>query len=327
MNKPSSSFANLKVGLTVFIGLAILFLFLFLVGSEGNYFSDTYKLKIFLENSEGLNEGSLVSLGGLKVGSVTKMDFADLNGKNGIDITIDIKNQFKNRITNKSFATLKTIGLLGDKFVDITMGQPGENPLKDGDRIPVKQSITLESFSAKVEPAIDDLKEVIGNLKTITGSIINGNGSMNKLIYSREITDKTESFLNTVNLFSNNLYSVSNAMVNQKGTLGKIVYDPSVYNQLARFSQDLGNISDSLKKGKGTLGKLLVQDTLYNNINLLSVRLNKLMDKTESDSTLIGGLLNDKKLYNEFNDVIRDLNYLIKDIKENPEKYLKISVF
>ena len=97
----SFKISNLKVGLTVFVGLVIFFILIFLVGVQGDYFRSNYKLKIFLQNVEGLNGGAMVTLGGLKVGTVDKMDFGRRDDQNGIDVTLKILSEYKDKSYRK----------------------------------------------------------------------------------------------------------------------------------------------------------------------------------------------------------------------------------
>jgi phospholipid/cholesterol/gamma-HCH transport system substrate-binding protein len=313
-------FSNLKVGLTVFTGLIIFFIFIFLVGIEGQYFSESYHLKIFVENVEGLANGSMVTLGGLKVGTIDKMEFAKRNGKNGIDITLNILKEYEDQITKQSVAVVSTKGLLGDKFINISLGQPGDKSLNDNDFITVQPTLSLDVLSEKIEPSIEDFSRLMSNLRMISDTIMNGNSSIGRLIKNPDAADDLEKILKNLNSFTT-------AIVEEKGSLGKLAYDPQIYNELSNLSMNLSSFSDSLKNGKGSLGKLLNDNTLYDNIHSISERLNNLLTKAEQDSSVVGGLINDKQLYNNFNAIIKDLNFLISEIKTNPEKYLRISVF
>ncbi len=320
MPKNVLKLSNLKVGLTVFLGLVILFVFLFIVGSENNILSGKYELKIFISNVQGLNNGSLVSLGGIKVGSVKDREFATKDGVNGVDVTLDILKTYQPQITVKSTAQVKTIGLLGDQFVDITIGQAGEQPLKEGDYITVKPTLTFDKFAEKVEPVVDDFSGLMKNMKVITDSIAHGKGPVGRLINDSKSGSTLESVLNNIN-------SVAEAINRKKGTLGKLTYDASLYNNLKELTGNINSISDSVKSGKGSLGKLMVSDSLYNNVSSLTARLNRLLSKTNSDTTFAGGLFNDTKFYNRFNSVLKELNSLIKDLREHPENYVHFSVF
>lgn len=316
----SQKFVNLKVGLTVFAGLVIFFVFIFLVGVEGNYFTSNYKLKIFLDNVEGLNSGAQVTLGGLKVGSVDKMEFARYEGKYGVDVTLKILKEYQDQITVQSKAKVSSFGLLGDKFINLSLGQPGERPLENEEYIPVVSALTLETLSEKVQPALDDFSKLMINLREITDTIVNGNSSIGRLIKDPSMARDLEHILK-------NLKDFTSALSEEQGSLGKLAFDKTLYNELTNLSGNLTSLSDSLRQGKGTLGKLLTEDHLYNDIKSITERMNKITRQAEGDTTIAGALLNDKKLYNDFNTIIKDLNDLISDLKENPQKYLKISVF
>ena len=321
MNNNKLTIRNLKVGITVFLGLIILFIFLFMVGSENNAFTSTYRLNIFLPNLQGLNKGSLVSLGGMKVGSVESFEFSRKDSVNGVTVGLDIPEKYKSMITKSSYVMLKTIGLLGDMTVDISMGKIGEQPLKDNDFLEVNPSLNIETFANKVGPLIDDISSTMKNIKSITDKIANGDGSLGKFLNNTTAINNLEKVLS-------NLNSITDAIVNKKGAIGKLAYDPALYNNIEILSNNLGNISDSLKNGKGSLGKLLSSDKLYNKISSISERFDNLLSKTEnSDSTMIGGLFNDSNMYKQFNTLIFDLNALIKDLKEHPENYVQFSVF
>ncbi len=320
MNGSTLRFANLKVGLTIFLGLLSFFILLFYVGTEANLFSSKYELKIFLSNIEGLKTGSMVSLGGLKVGSVEKMEFVKKDGVNGILVTFNVLEKYQYQITKNSRAIIKTVGLLGDQFIDITLGQEGEPPLAEGEFLTVKPTLTFDKFADKIEPIVEDFSGVIKNIKTITDSIAIGDGTIAKLLKRPDAGNNLEKVLK-------NLSSFTSALANKKGALGKFAYESEIYDQISTLASNLNSVTDSLKQGKGTLGKLFNDDKLYNNIHSISARLDKLLSKTESDSTMIGGLINDSKFYREFNSLLIDLNKLIVDLKEHPEDYIQFSVF
>lgn len=321
MNEKELTIRNLKVGITVFLGLVVLFIFLFLVGTERNAFTSTYRLNIFLSNIQGLTSGSIVSLGGMKIGNVDSFEFSKRDDVNGVVVGIKIPEKYKNMITVKSYAILKTIGLLGDMTVDISMGQKGEKLLEDNDFLKVKPTLSFESFADKMNPILDDIASTMKNLNAITDKIVTGKGSLGRFL------NNTTAMNNFENVLSN-LESITNAIVNKKGAIGKLAYDSSLYDNLSLLSNNLSEITDSLKNGKGTLGKLLSSDVLYNKISSISNRFDVLLSKTEkSDSTMVGGLFNDSKMYRQFNSLIHDLNALIKDLKEHPENYVQFSVF
>ena len=320
MSDKNLQIANLKVGLTVFVGLVIFFLFIFLVGSGGSYFADTYELKLNVKDVQGLTEGNLVSLGGIKIGTVKKLEFNSDKNNPSINIDLEILSKFQNQITKSSTAEIKTIGLLGDKFVDIKLGKNNEEYLKNGDYLNFNQSPTISDISQQLAPAITDFVGVMKNLRIISDSISQGKGSLGQFITDRHIAGDLKSVIGGLKLFTNTLSA-------KKGTLGKLAYSDSIYNELVSLTKNFNKISKSISDGKGSLGKLVTTDTLYNNLNKLSHNLSEISDKLNSDSSIAGGFINSKKMYENFKNLIKDIDSLSIDLKNNPGRYIQFSVF
>ncbi|MGD8781640.1 MAG: MlaD family protein [Ignavibacteria bacterium] len=320
MERVNLKFSNLKVGLTVLAGMSVLFFYVIFIGTELNLFTNTYKLKVFLQSAEGLQSGSMVSLGGMKVGHVTDVVFSQKDGENGVDVIFEIREEYKGRITETSVVTISTQGLLGDMFLNISQGQPHEIVMEDNNYIPVKELISLEEISEKATPIIDELTGTLKNLNKITAELADEEKGLGKLISDSKIIDDIQSTVN-------NLKSLSAALIDKNGTIGKLVYDNSLYDTLIVASTNLNTITNDIKEGTGSLGKLVTDESLYNNLNELSVNLNKMVEKTESDSTVVGGMLNDGEMYNNLMSTIKALDELLKDFKENPGRYINVSVF
>jgi len=320
MNKSRYSLVNLKVGITVFIGLVIFIFFMFIVGSEGNYFTSTYKLRLFVKDVNGLATGSMVTLGGLKIGTVEELEFSRKDEVNGIDVILNLKSKYKNQITEKSISEVKTIGLLGDKYIDITIGQSTERPLSDNEYLPVKASFEIADIAGEVKDVVKDFKATAKSIQKLVDTVNNGKGSRSKFLTSSSLYDETESFMR-------NLNSLSDKLNNKKGSLGKLLNDDALYSNMKDAMNNIENITASLNKGEGSLGKMLKNDSLYNELNSVTKKINGLMKKTEESNNVVGGMVNDGELYQDFSKTIKELKEIIKEIKENPKKYFSFSVF
>lgn len=320
MTNRDTKIYKLKVGYTVFIGLIIFFVFIIMVGTQGYYFSKTYNLNILVKSTQGLIEGGKVSLGGLKIGQIDKIEFTSVNDQNLILIKLALLDKYSPQITVNSFASIETSGLLGDKMINISLGNPNETPLKEGDYLTVKESFSFDDFSNKIEPLIDNVNNFASNLKIITDTIKSGKGDVATIMLGSKITTKLDNSLKNLDAFTANLN-------NRNNTIGMLVNDNKLYNDLSSISSDLKDILKDVKSGKGTLGKLVSSDSLYTNINELSEKLSKASDSLESDSTLAGGILNDKESYKKIILLIDELNKLVTDIKNNPERYINLSIF
>jgi phospholipid/cholesterol/gamma-HCH transport system substrate-binding protein len=320
MKETFPSLKKLKIGLTVFIGIAIFIVLMFVVGSESNTFTPTYSINMFLPNIGGLANGSMVSLGGLKIGSITAMEFGQQNGQTGITVTMKLRKAYQSQITTGSIAAIKTIGMLGDKYVDISIGTATQPPLADGSFITVKSSMELSDVMDQMTDVISDISATAKNVHAITDTIKHGHGAAGKILCDDRFAVELSSVVQKLN-------TVASSLSEKKGTLGKLMQDDGLYNKLNRTATNLSSITDSLHTGKGTAGKLLMNDSLYIALQSVSHRMDVLLTKMDSDSSSVGPILNSNATIQQLNALVVNTNALISDIKENPKKYVHLSLF
>ena len=125
------------VGIFVAAGIAALFMLAMKV-SNLNAFSDVegYEVKANFENIGGLKVLSAVSVGGVRIGRVSSIDFDQEDYEAVVTMAIDPK---YNRLPTDTSASIFTSGLLGEQYIGFEPG--GEEAfLKDGDKITLTQS-------------------------------------------------------------------------------------------------------------------------------------------------------------------------------------------
>jgi len=320
MNGNSNKANNLKVGFTIFFGITVLFIFIILIGTNDFLFAKTFNLYVNIDNTAGLVDGAPVTLGGYKIGDVEKVEFVVVNDRTNIRIKLRIKSEFKDRIRLDSKVRITSIGILGDKFVDVSIGNPTFQAISENSFLEVEPTLSLDNLTKSISPGLNSFNKIMQNIESVTDSISNGRGSVGKLVNNSVTIDELSQTIKKIS-------KVLDSFNNNNGTLQKLLKNDSLYNDLAITLIELREISESINKGSGTLGKLITNDSLYNNLSKSSLNLTRLLAKTESDSTFIGGLINDKKIYSNMNNTILELNKLLKDIKEHPERYVNVSLF
>ena len=141
------------VGFFVLIGLVAVVYLTVKLGAGDFVGSDTYRLEARFANTGGLNKGSLVTIGGVKVGRVDgiRLDPADYSAIVDISVLREVK------LPSDTMASIKTTGLIGDKFIALAPGAE-EDSLQPADRIIMTESaIELESLISKM--AFGSVKE------------------------------------------------------------------------------------------------------------------------------------------------------------------------
>jgi phospholipid/cholesterol/gamma-HCH transport system substrate-binding protein len=140
---------NLGTGTFVLLGFAALFFLTTQTTSRGLSFGSSphYNLTAKFDNIGDLKVGAPVSMSGVEIGRVSRIDFDSKEYKAVVSLRIDSK---FSQIPSDSDASIYTQGLLGGKFIGLTAGG-AETYLKDKDQIDFTQSaFVLENLIGQV---------------------------------------------------------------------------------------------------------------------------------------------------------------------------------
>src|SRR5688500_4736417 len=176
------TWTEVRVGLVVLLSLAVLAVTILYIGSgAGSPFAKKYTLRALMRDVNGLKEGAPVRVGGVEVGTVTKVDFAkDAGGMVEVELRVDRRMQ--ERVTSQSRASLGTLGLLGEKAVDITAA-PGGVPIPDDQYVPPGSEDAIKGLLA-------DASESTAHLKKILARMDAGEGLIGKALRDEELYDR-----------------------------------------------------------------------------------------------------------------------------------------
>ena len=140
MNKRTKKI-HYRVGIFILCSLLIFFGYLITIGDSKTLFRFTSEYRVLLKDASGLFEGSLVTINGIPAGNVKKIEFLPETGE--VDIEVAVLDKFTDSVTNRSRASLVTMGLLGDRYLEIqSVGTKG-SLLSSGSYIPTKTSSQL----------------------------------------------------------------------------------------------------------------------------------------------------------------------------------------
>ena len=351
------TWTELRVGLFVLVGLLVLAAAIFYVTGAGTI-GPKYRLVTYLPEVSGLANGAPVRLDGVEVGNVESIRLAPRtpgkvrDRKRNIEVVMRVGRKYENDILTDSAASLVTEGLLGNRYVNISLGITG-TPLGDGQEVPgseekamkevVERSAdvlgNLKALSTDVQELIDGVKEGKGSLgklltdeqaynhlnailqkgDTMMANIQAGQGTLGKIVASDEMYAKVDKGIDNVNLILADVRA-------QKGTIGKLLYDSSLYEQ-AKQAMTSGNaLITDVRAGKGSLGKFATDDALYNNLKESSQNIASASAKLNDNTTTVGKLFSDPKLYDSLTGLTGDLRLLLGEFRQNPKKFLHIKV-
>ncbi len=266
MNKRSSL---IRVGLFIVIGGAAVVVAVFLVGKEEGLFRKSFGVTSYFNTIEGLRTGASVRLAGVDVGIVDKITISPQNNKVRVDLKLNSK--IKNFIKKDSYAMIEQEGLVGNKYVSLSVGSSASEEVNNEDILlstePFRLSVIIEDAQGMIANTRRATEEFTKILKAVNA----GHGTLGKLITDEDVyrslqraTAQADSSLRkTAEQFSNIPIFITGVSENLSGVtknIEKLIID--VDSTVVNARDVLGR----LNQGQGTLGALLVERRVYDSL-------------------------------------------------------------
>jgi len=275
-----------------------------------------------------------------------------------VQVQLEIRPQFLNRIGIDSEVSIDSRGLIGDSYIDISPGTYGELPPKQGEFYVIEsiqrpgfreimggandvvanfgilseqfknivRKLNVERIGSGVGGTLEGLEktlhqanETFTHATALIDSLRSGNGSIGKLVSDPEVYHRLNSSLEKFNQIAENIQT-------GKGSLGKFINDPSLYDSATQTLKKADLIMNRIEQGEGTLGKLSKDAELYEKTKTALDRFASLAEKIDKGEGTMGKLLKDPSLYNNLDQSSAEITKLLYDLRQDPKKYLTIRV-
>ena len=284
MKNPNAlKWSDLRTGIFFILGIGFAAYIGLVVGKNSNLFSGITTVKILSRDVQSLAENNFVSISGKKIGTVSKMNFVTHNDSLYVVADLRLKQEYAVLVTKDSKATIKSLGVLGDKYVDIKAGKGPS--VAEGDFITLttedglaniasKASLTFEKINTMLDKlnsgkgmagrlisdekmgselaeTITSLKATTAELSTLSKKASNGNGLLPKLLNDKAMAKNTEETIEHLNQAASKTESLITKLNDDKGTLGQLSSNPILYNNLSRTLASLDSVLVDLKRKPG----------------------------------------------------------------------------
>ncbi len=315
---------QLKVGAMIAVAMAIMAIAILKLGQSAKLFTRRYSLVTFVPSTAGLRQGGQVTVAGQLAGTVKSIEFlpVDLDTMRNLKITVEIDEADSAQVRRDSKATLRTLGLLGDKVFDINPGTPRFRALHDGDTLVLGTALDYEAVLKQASGALDQVMTMTGTVQDLVNGVSRGEGTLGQLVTSRSLYDQLSSTLASTN-------GLMVRLQNPSGTIGHLLDDPTVYNNLNRVLLSADTIVAQLNSSQGTIGKLMRDDQLYGRLVSTVASLDTLVGTMAHGKGTVTRLFTDEELYDRILKTVTELNTVLVDVRRDPRRYTKgfISVF
>jgi phospholipid/cholesterol/gamma-HCH transport system substrate-binding protein len=292
--------AEAKVGLLVLVGSIILLYMTFAVGKYEFGEKKGYVVYAVFDSVAGIDAKAAVRMAGVKIGSVEKVELIDSRARLTLRIDPAVK------IARNSHAMVKTMGLLGEKYVEIIPGLPGgTNPRQAGGPGDLEsgETIAVTVSPADVDKLIDQLSDIAADVKQVTASLRQVFGTERGTRSMEDILSDLRNTMANIQDFSHILQSDGGELVMRLNELVASLNDVVGENR-DNLRASMENIREATKsaelalasienaarkvdRGEGTLGKLVSEDRLYNNIDSAAKGLGDYVARVERMKTIV----------------------------------------
>ncbi|MEZ5360103.1 MAG: MlaD family protein [Candidatus Zixiibacteriota bacterium] len=296
----SSKYVELKVGLLVLLGAAIL-VFAIWLAKGYRYGQKYYTVSVMFPEVGTLATGDPVTVSGVRMGKV--QDVALDKGEVRVDIDIDQTVKLKEDAT----FMIKNFGMMGERFIAVKTGM-SDAPL-DLSNPP----------RGDFDPGIPEVMGMMGDV------IDNMNGMVNALEKSVMSPQTLDKFSETVA----NLHTLTTRLEKSTRT-----YLPKIDTAVGNIAEMTESLKASVDANKPHL------ENAAQNFDSASTKLIALLSSLDSTSASLKSfaydldnsdgtlrmLMEDRRLYDDLRTTAHRLDSLILDVRENPRKYINLKV-
>jgi phospholipid/cholesterol/gamma-HCH transport system substrate-binding protein len=307
------------VGLS-FVAALVVFLwgFNFLKGRD--LFNRERVFFVEYKDVSGLIPSNPVLIKGFRVGQVKRIYFhPQMDGRLIVELSITEKIP----IPSNTVAKIYSSDLLGSKAVELILGNSASMAVNNDTLASAIEASLMEEVNAQVLPLKNKAESLISSVDSLVVIV--------QALISENVKDNLNQSLKSISETIRNLESttgnIDNIVIQQQSRIASILYNMELI--VRNIEQNNGNISRTLTNIAAltdTLAKADIASVIRQADSSLA-HLNRLMAGINSGQGSMGQLMQNDTLYRKLEDSAEELRKLLEDVRLNPKRYVKLSVF
>ena len=330
----------LRVGVFVAGALVMLGLVVFLIGRKTRLFEKQVVYEALFANVEGVSPQSPVWIGGLEVGRVDSVGFATQPGEKRMLVRMRLAEQFAHRIRADSVARLSSLGVLGDKAVDISIGSETQPLLAQGGQIPTDSSGDISTMmrgasqvlndavvvsatlrkaaEAYADPKMaEDVAAGVRSLRVLIEEVEKGDGALHALIYDKDtgrdmralVSNASQTALRMDKALAR-VDSLLGEVEHGDGTAHALIYGRDGATALTELGAAAGQLSSLLEDAKknpdGAIHQLVYGSAggMLADLGSAAADIKQITAGVARGEGSLGGILKDPTVYEDLREVV-----------------------
>ena len=295
------------VGAFVFVALVIFVLGVMTLGGQQSLFNKGAAVYAVFDEVNGLQAGNNVRYAGVKVGTIKGVTFTR-EGK--VSVKMNIEKESLPIIKTDAKAKVSADGFIGNKIVVLFGGSPAAPVVQEGSVLQIDHSLSTEEIMATLQENNKNILAITSNFKTLSERIMNGQGSVGKLLNDDQLFRDMQASMATLKIAATDaqglVANVSDytARLTAKGSLtNDLITDTVLFARLRSTVRQIDALS-------ATAGQVV------GNLQATTEGLNQ---RLKDPSSPAGLLLNDKETAADIRATIKNLQTSTKKLDENME--------
>jgi phospholipid/cholesterol/gamma-HCH transport system substrate-binding protein len=337
---------DIKVGIFVILSLVVLGAVVFLIGEERKLFESQMTMQAAFKDVKGLSRGSPVRMGGVDIGSVSEVGYTKNPKDDTIFVEMSIVSEEASRIRQDSYAEVKDKGLLGDKMIVITVGNPALPPIPAKGRVNTQETRDLEEIIGDLKGTIsgaekvvnnlekttealadshlhEDIKRTIAHLANVMQSIDSGEGYVPMLLKDKAEAERLSATVAEIRGAATELgqlLSSTRQVVDRvrsgPGFAHEVFYEQNgsqAISQLGGAAEELRLTLQGVREGRSLVHDLLYEQKsaeMVDSLNRASADLSAIVSDVRAGKGTLGSLLTDPSVYD-------DIKVLLGNVSRN----------
>ncbi len=247
-----------------------------------------------------------------------------------VEVYLDIKQEYRLWIQRDSNISLGSIGLLGDKYVEVSLGRSNEPALVveekfetwfgvETDEVLVITGSTESGFRELIIGANDVLVNVealSGRLEEIMQELGEGKGTVGQFLTNPEFFNKVNLIMASTQQTTERVAALVERLIEGSGTVPSLIREDDIYQSIRGISARMDEIIRRIEQGEGTLGKLSKDPSLYDRIEHTTASLESITKRMEAGEGTLGRLSTDDQLYVDMRRTMEQMAEFLKAIQD-----------
>lgn len=195
---------EIKVGIFVFIGILIMFIIVFSIG-EFYVLKPVYRIKVLFGFTNGIAMGAPVRLAGVEVGEIEdiKVFYDEQQQRTKVVLLAKLKKEA--RVEKNASFKINTLGLLGEKYLEVTPGTVDAGFVKDEEVIVGTDPIPMEEVTKTMKEISDTAKSITESANVVLERLEKGEGTVGKLLVEEDVYNDLKATAQNLKEFSEDI--------------------------------------------------------------------------------------------------------------------------